>query len=152
MCLIFSEMRFYFPALTALKGWRSASPVKRADRYHFHIPNPFDGMFKGIASHELDVTYLLQNFREHFDQSDRNIANQMTDRVVGFVNGDGWTKQGSVVVFGEEGVKEIPEGDYDQMYRSGRGRLLDRIGHAKLWNVAEAWMGVRSEGGARAKI
>jgi hypothetical protein len=152
MCLIFSEMCFYLPALTALHGWRSSSAPKRADRYHFHVLNPFDGRFKDLASHEVDVTYLLQNFREHFSESDRNIARQMTDQVVGFVNGDGWAKQGHLVVFDEDGVKQIPEGDYDQMYRKGRGRLLEDIGHTRLWNVAEAWTRLRNEQKERAKI
>ncbi|XPS93390.1 hypothetical protein M3J09_002747 [Ascochyta lentis] len=152
MCLIFSELRFYLPSLTALQGWGSSSPPKRASRYHFHVPNPFEGRFKGLASHEIDVVYLLQNFREHFDRSDCEIANQMTDHVISYVNGEGWAKQDKLVVFAPEGRKEMEEDEYDRLYRSGRGRLLENIGHARLWDVAEAWMGVRSEHKERAKM
>lgn len=152
MCLLFSELRFYLPALTALRGWRSSSPPKIAGSYHFHVPNPFEGRFKGLASHEVDVTYLLQNFVEHFSQSDRSIANHMTDHVVGFVNGEGWAGQDELVVFDQKGMKNVRREDYDRLYRSGRGRFLEDIGHAILWDVAESWMGVRSEHKDRARL
>ncbi|KAI2477097.1 PnbA Carboxylesterase type B [Pyrenophora tritici-repentis] len=140
-----SELRFYLPALTAYQGWKACSPPKRASRYHFHVPNPIEGPFKGLASHELDLAFLLQNFDEHFDERDRFVARSMQDRFLGFVNEEGWAGAGKVVVFKREGVVEVEEGVYDGVYRKDRGAVLEKIGVSKLWGVTEAWQGVRQE-------
>ncbi|CAE7000878.1 PnbA [Pyrenophora teres f. teres] len=140
-----SELRFYLPALTAYQGWKACSPPKRASRYHFHVPSPIDGAFKGLASHELDVAFLLQNYDEHFDERDRVVARSIQDRFLGFVNGEGWVEEGKVVVFGLEGDVEVGEGEYDALYRKGRGAVLEKIGMRKLWGVADVWQGVRQE-------
>ncbi|RMZ66765.1 carboxylesterase [Pyrenophora seminiperda CCB06] len=140
-----SELRFYLPVLEAHQSWRSCSPPKRASRYHFHVPNPMDGPFKGLASHELDVAYLLYNYVDHFDEHDRMIAKTMQDQFLGFINGEGWAKDGKMVVFGYDGAVEVDEEKYDEMYRKGRGAVLEKIGIQKLWCVAETWQGVRQE-------
>ncbi|PYH96620.1 carboxylesterase [Aspergillus ellipticus CBS 707.79] len=47
------------PVLTYAQGWKG-----RAHVYYFNEGNPWDGPFKGRASHILDLAYLFQNFRE----------------------------------------------------------------------------------------
>ncbi|KAF2830959.1 alpha/beta-hydrolase [Ophiobolus disseminans] len=143
-CLV-SELRFYAPARAVHKGWKSTSPLKKAGRYHFHVLNPFEGDFEGISSHELDVTFLLQNFNHLLGDRDRSAAKSMADHFIKFVNGEGWARDGKIVVFGPDGVVEIDEEEYDRLYRDGRGSLLESIGVEKLWKVADTWQGVRSE-------
>ena len=75
----------------------------------------------------------------------KNIGRQMADRWIGFVNGEGWCKEGCVVVVGNEGVLEVEEAAYDETFRNGRGSLLLSIGAERLWEVAEGWQGVRRE-------
>jgi carboxylesterase type B len=140
-----SELRFYLPALAAYQGWRSCSPPKRASRYHFHVPNPIEGPCKGLASHELDVAYLLQNYDEHFDEKSRKIAREMQDQFIRFVNGEGWVEESKLVVFGGEGMVVVEEEKYDSVYRGGRGAVLEEIGVPKLWCLADMWQGVRQE-------
>ncbi|KAI8940077.1 hypothetical protein NX059_003796 [Plenodomus lindquistii] len=140
-----SELRFYLPVLATHNGWKDRVPSGRASRYHFHIPSPFDGPFKGLASHELDVGYLLQNFNDRLDKHNRKLAEDMADHFIQFANGEGWVEEGKLVVFDHDGIKQISEKDYDQMYRNGRGAILEKIGRQKLWYVAEMWQGVREE-------
>ncbi|KAF2850786.1 para-nitrobenzyl esterase [Plenodomus tracheiphilus IPT5] len=140
-----SELRFYLPALAAYRGWKDTVPSGHASRYHFHIANPFEGPFKGLASHELDVAYLLQNFNDQFDDKNRRLAENVADHFIKFANGEGWVNEDKVVVFGRDGVSKINEEDYDRVYRSGRGAILERIGRQNLWYLAEMWQGVRRE-------
>jgi carboxylesterase type B len=140
-----SELRFYDPVRRIYKGWKSTAPPKRCGRYHFHIPNPIEGNFKNIVSHELDVAFLLQNFNDQLNAQHRTVAKAMADHFIGFVHGEQWAGDGKVVVFGSDGVKEVEEEGYDKMYRGGRGAVLDSIDGEKLWRVAEMWQGVRSE-------
>jgi carboxylesterase type B len=140
-----SELRFYYPTLAVHNGWKSTSPPKQAARYHVHVPNPFDGAYKGLASHELDVAFLLQNFNDQLDERNRRIAESFADRFIGFAHGYGWCKSGKVVVVGSEGVVEVDESSYDRVYRDGRGAVLESLGADKVWAIAEMWQGVPSE-------
>jgi carboxylesterase type B len=140
-----SELRFYLPVLAACRGWKACTPPKSASRYHFHVPNPMEGQFKGLASHELDVAFLLQNYDEHFDEKERKIAREMQDQFIKFVNGEGWVEEGKVVVFAGEGMVVVDEEKYDQAYRGGRGAVLKKIGVQRLWRLADMWQGVRQE-------
>ncbi|USP77107.1 uncharacterized protein yc1106_04381 [Curvularia clavata] len=140
-----SELRFYLPALVAYRGWKASSPPKRASRYHFHVPNPIDGPFKGLASHELDVVLLLNNFEEHLDKHTREVARAMQDQFIRYINGEGWAKSGKLTVFGSNGMTEVDEEQYDAVYRNGRGAMLEDIGMNKLWRLADTWQNVRQE-------
>lgn len=140
-----SELRFYDPARRIHAAWKSTRPAKTAGRYHFHIPNPFEGAFRRLASHELDVAFLLQNFNELLDCKNLEVAQGMADQFINFVNGQAWASEVKVVVFGSEGVVEVDEEEYDGLYRDGRGNTLGSIDGEKLWRVAEMWQGVRRE-------
>ena len=140
-----TELRFYLPTLTAHRGWKACSPPRRASRYHFHVPNPVDGPYKGLASHELDVTYLLNNYHDYFDEHNRRIAEAMQDQFIRYTHGDGWVEDDKVLVFNSDGVVTVGEDRYDATYRSGRGKVLESIGMQKLWHVAEMWQNVRQE-------
>lgn len=145
MLALISDLRFYVPAYTAHSGWKAAFSSERCSRYHFHVPNPLKGEFTGIACHEFDLALLLQNFFEHFDESVKHAARQMTDQWIHFTCGDGWGEKGKILVIGQEGLSEVSEAEYDREFRNGRREVLDRIGVEKCWLVAEAWQGVRPD-------
>lgn len=138
-------MRFYIPLLAAHSGWKSAFGIDRASRYHFHVPNTIDGEFTNLASHELDVAFILQNYFDHLDESSRRVATQMTDQWIAFTNGEPWCEVGKLVVIGADGLVKVEEREYDAAYRAGSAKLLMGLGPDRLWRVAEAWQGVRAE-------
>lgn len=163
-----SELRFYLPTLAVHRGWQNRPSM----RYHFHVPNPFPGPFKGLASHELDVAFLLQNFNQQMNEEARAVAQGIADWFIGFANGcglEGGERKGSegdaraeargkaartktpspptppILIFSPTGTHHLPASIYDQTYRANRGKLLESIGAHKLWCVAEIWQGVRKD-------
>ncbi|KAF2634921.1 alpha/beta-hydrolase [Massarina eburnea CBS 473.64] len=140
-----SELRFYLPTLTIHLGWKKRLPSTYCRRYHFHVPNSIQGAFVGIASHEFDVACLLRNFEEYMDEGVKEVARQMANKWVMFANGKGWCQEGKVIVIGGKGVIEVDEIDYDAKHRNGRGKVLEKIGAGRLWDIVEEWQGVRSE-------
>ncbi|KAH5122427.1 hypothetical protein HBI73_103660 [Parastagonospora nodorum] len=144
LCLA-SELRFHDPVRRACKGWKTSSPSRTGFRYHFHIPNPFEGSYKDIASHELDVAFLLQHFNDQLSEQHRQLSQAMADQFLRYIHGEPWAARGKVVVFANEGLIEVDEEEYDWKYRDGRGAVLDGIDGDRLWKVADMWQGVRSE-------
>jgi hypothetical protein len=140
-----SDLRFYLPTLAVHTGWKTSTARPYARRYHFHATNPFDGPIKGLASHELDVAYLLGTVDREMDQRRREVGRQMTERWVRFANGEGWCEEGKIVLISDEGVSDVDEEAYDREFRRGRGSVLVAIGADRLWKVADAWQGVRRE-------
>lgn len=53
----------------------------------FSEPNPWDGPFKGHSTHILDVAFLLQNFNDHLDETQRASAVQFAEDVIAFAYG-----------------------------------------------------------------
>lgn len=152
--MLASELRFYLPALAVHTGWKSARPAAYCRRYHFHALNPVDGLFAGLASHELDVALLLGNFDAVLGERDRETASQMADHWINFANGEGWCAADEVVVVGDQGIKKLDKDAYDKHFRGGRGKVLERIGAERLWRIAEGWQGVRADevGSAKARM
>ncbi|KAF2281338.1 alpha/beta-hydrolase [Westerdykella ornata] len=178
---LISDLRFHLPTLIAHKGWLSRSlslshsnPSDPSDpypqspkspkpsRYHFHTPNPFPGPNQGLASHELDVAFLLQNYARAsvgWGAAQQKVADAMGEVFIRFVHGEGWGAVGSseegaaaaaagedeVVVFTAEGVEKVSEREYDEKWRGGRGKVLLEVGPEKLWRLVEEWQGVRAD-------
>jgi hypothetical protein len=142
---LLSDLRFYIPTLAAHAGWKAAFPAERSFRYHFHVPNPVRGEFTDLASHELDVALLLQNFSEHLDEATNKAATQMTDQWINFVGGEPWSDPGKIVVIGARGIAQVDEEEYDRDFRGGNGKVLLALGFGKCFRVVEGWQGVRVE-------
>ncbi|KAJ4288119.1 hypothetical protein N0V90_012136 [Kalmusia sp. IMI 367209] len=142
---LITDLRFYVPTVATHSGWKAAFSPNRSARYHFHVPNPIEGTFTGLATHELDVAFLLQNYFEHLDESSKRVARQMTDQWIGYTNGNGWCEEGKIIVIEAGGLSKVNETDYDRQFRRGRSQVLERIGVEKCWRLAEEWQGVRPE-------
>ncbi|KAF1959036.1 alpha/beta-hydrolase [Byssothecium circinans] len=145
LLVLASELRFYLPTIAAYSGWKSSTPSRACRRYHFHVPNPIEGPFLGLASHEFDIACLLRNFERHMDEKTKKAAIDMEDQWIRFANNEEWSKEDELVVIGSEGVEVVDEKEYDLKFRDGRGEILKSIEADKLWKIADAWQGVRSE-------
>ncbi|KAH7390379.1 Alpha/Beta hydrolase protein [Cadophora sp. MPI-SDFR-AT-0126] len=139
-----SDLRFYFPVLNTVEGWER----EKCFRYHFHQPNPIQGTFKGLASHELDVAYLLQNF-SGLDGEHEKLGREMATEWIHFTHGHGWDRangQNEVLVIGpNEKLSWCSEREYDEKFREGRGRLLLQLGWEKVGKLGEMLQGVWEE-------
>jgi hypothetical protein len=77
-----ADICFFAPALAFAKGWPG-----KAFLYHFNEPNPWDGEWKGEATHVLDVAFLLQNFNEFLSSAQRDSATAFAGDIIKFING-----------------------------------------------------------------
>lgn len=55
--------------------------------YYFNEGNPWDGAFKGQASHLLDQAFLFQNYREFLDERQQAVAVALAEDVFKFCHG-----------------------------------------------------------------
>lgn len=104
--------------------------------------NPFDGAYQGLASHVLDLGYLLRNFDPWLDEQGRAFGEAMLALWVGFAYGEDKGRS-EVLALGpdHEVVYNGPE-DYNQRYRQGRVKLLLEIGLSKAVALGERLQGV----------
>lgn len=106
-------------------------------------PNELEGNYKGFVSHELDVAYLLQNFPSSFSAQSYELGKKMAEAWIDFAYGskinDG---KGGILVIGPDAKFEfVNEGEYDEKYREGRGKLLQEFGWEKCFKLGELLQG-----------
>lgn len=56
--------------------------------FHFNEPNPWEGRFKGVASHLLDTAFLFQNYEAFLDEEQVASGTTFGRHVIEFVNGE----------------------------------------------------------------
>ena len=99
--------------------------------YRFNEPNPWEGPWKGYATHILDVAFLLQNFNEFLEEEgSRKTAEHFALDFIRFVNGrEPWTEwkadKNVAKVFGQEGKMEVVE---DVPEKTGRRSIMLELG------------------------
>lgn len=138
-----NDLKFYVPSLATAQflGQDLKTYV-----YRFNEPNPWDGPWKGHATHILDLVFLLQNYNEHLDQRQRRTAEQFAADVISFVNGKQpwpeWKGDEKVAkVLGPQGeinvVEDVPE-------KTGRKRTMlelgEHVGFDKLFEVYDGFI------------
>lgn len=108
-----------------------------------------DGVFKGLASHELDVAYLLQNFPGQLNGQHERLGKEMAGVWIDFTHGQGWDKdhgEKEVLVIGpDENLSWCSEREYDENFRDGRGSMLLEMGWEKCCMLGEMLQGVWEE-------
>lgn len=80
------DIAFYIPTVALATAWQQQSGS--AYLYHFNEPNPWEGMWKGVASHITDVAFLWQNFNQFLTSSQQAVGRQFATDVIAFVNGE----------------------------------------------------------------
>ncbi|KAK4447163.1 Alpha/Beta hydrolase protein [Podospora aff. communis PSN243] len=118
--------------------------------YRFNVPNPWDGPWKGHATHILDIAFVLQNYREQLSPGQQKTGDLFARHIVEFVNGEKpWAAyqvgsgEGSMVYCAPE------QGDEDESYftesedptRTGGRDVLQGVARepAVLDAVMTAW-------------
>lgn len=55
--------------------------------FHFNEPNPWEGRFKGVASHLLDTAFLFQNYEEYLNEEQASTGRTFGRHLIEFVSG-----------------------------------------------------------------
>ena len=110
--------------------------------------NPFSGRHHGLASHELDLVYLLGGFVDQLPAVETSSGEAMAKIWLKFVSGAGWPTEAdpSKTLVLENGFANIMNVDeYDSEYRHGRKSLLGEIGWKSCLHCRELIQGIYSE-------
>jgi hypothetical protein len=87
---------------------------------------------------------LLGNYDEFLSAGDRKLGKEMAGFWIGFANGEGLSgsEKGELLVLGpQEEMRFVGEGEYDVIYRKGRGKLWEEIGWGKWFRLGELLQG-----------
>lgn len=135
-------MCFAVAARESARAWSLAG--LDAFLYRFNCPNPWDGVWKGHATHILDLAFLLLNYNEYLSKGQRQAAERFAKDVITFVHGrEPWaayrseTQEGSMVYNAPaDGAMDRSEfvecdgpqtGRRDAMHRFDAPEILDRL-------------------------
>jgi hypothetical protein len=138
------DIGFYAPLVSIASGWPNKSYV-----LHFNEPNPWEGRFKGVAGHVLDVAFLYQNYNEFLDEAQQSSAKAFAKHFIDFVNGSepfpAYTAgDGGAMVYGagderQKFVKSTRSEDYKR--RSTIFKLAESSSLEELSGVWDGFMG-----------
>lgn len=149
-CLDFAaDVSFALPTRYLTRSWASSSvPDSRAYLCHFNSPNPWEGPWKGHATHALDIIFVLQNYREHLSAGQRRCAERFAGDLIAFVNGaEPWSAYGADGKPGAMVYYAPMEGDKDESEfvstglpeKTGRTNILvDLVGEERLDMLVQA--------------
>ncbi|KAM0276428.1 hypothetical protein ACHAQH_006780 [Verticillium albo-atrum] len=139
MLKFISEIRFYAPVLAAGKRFGLPENIK-VRQYHMDQTNPFEGGLRGLASHALDIAYLLRNIEPWLEGPGTELSKRFAEAVVDFAYGE---DEADVLVLGPQNeVRLMTPEEYDTTHRNGRGKLLSDIGWKKCLALGERLQGV----------
>ncbi|KAL2837811.1 Alpha/Beta hydrolase protein [Aspergillus pseudodeflectus] len=122
-----SDVRFYMPIVLVEEAISSDANVRT---YHFHEPNPFDGIFKGHATHVLDVAYALQTYENLLPKESRAVSHRMGDYLLDLAYGkldspsDKESRRTTVLFDTDHQERTISTTEYDAKHRHGAAGIL----------------------------
>lgn len=128
-----NDVCFYLPEETFALNWPGTTYV-----YHLNEPNPWDGPFKGYATHILDVVLLFKNFDHHLESKTRKVGEALGDGVITFVNGQApWEattkkERTALVLGGSAGTGIVVE---DKPEVVGRRTAIHEVGKEVGWDA-----------------
>lgn len=141
-----NDICFAVAARDFTRAWSLAG--LEAFLYRFNCSNPWNGAWKGYATHILDIAFLLLNYTEFLSQGQQQSAEQFAKDIIIFVHGGKpWAAyhertQGSMV------YNAPAEGDLDRSeyvgretpQRTGRRDALERVEEAGLLDrLMDGW-------------
>lgn len=85
-----NDVFFAQGAQAAAQAWAGAGSKLGTKAYltHFNMPNPWPGAWQGHATHALDMSTLLGNYREFLSGGQRACSEKMADDLVAFAYGN----------------------------------------------------------------
>lgn len=144
-----NDICFAQAASTLARTWAATNvPRSKAFMYHFNCPNPWDGPWKGEATHGLDIVFALQNYREHLSLGQRRSTERFAKDIITFVNGnEPWQSYDpgnptSMIYLAEADGQEDKSQLVDDrsLEHTGRRSLLDGFAsRGVLDKVMDAW-------------
>ncbi|CAK7237570.1 hypothetical protein SBRCBS47491_010024 [Sporothrix bragantina] len=145
-----NDVMFALPARAFAKAWgTSGTPGTQAFLCHFNCPNPWEGPWKGHASHIQDIVFVLQNYRETLSSGQCLCAERYARDLITFVCGaEPWPahtdgEPGSMVYFAPEDGEEDNSGfvSSEDAQKTGRRStfLLSVVGEEHLDKLVDAW-------------
>lgn len=96
-----NDIGFAHAAKAYAEAWSSVTGTSTLS--HFTCPNPWDGAWKGHATHGLDAAFILQNYNSFLPSGQRTVAERMGRDMVDFVVG----KSSLPRLQGENGRREM---------------------------------------------
>ncbi|KIX92996.1 uncharacterized protein Z520_11269 [Fonsecaea multimorphosa CBS 102226] len=89
-----NDITFFLPAREFAKAW--ARSVPSSDQisgrvsflYHFNASNPWPGPWTGQSTHDLDLMFALQNYREHLSPGQQRCGDKVALDLIRFVHGE----------------------------------------------------------------
>lgn len=145
-----TDICFALGARAFASTWSEGGSDTESFLYRFNLPNPWDGPWKGHATHILDIAVVLQNYRERLAPGQQQASDRFTKHVISFVNGGSpWpayqhgSAEGAMVYFAAE------QGDNDESRfvahetpeTVDRRDIILRLTQPVLDKVMEAWEG-----------
>ncbi|KAF5002060.1 hypothetical protein FDECE_10739 [Fusarium decemcellulare] len=144
MLRLITDLRFYLPVVAAGQHLRPAGSPE-VYQYQMHQSNPFPGINYGLASHELDVALLLQNFEAWLTEEDIRIGMKMGQVLLDFAYGNKHKFEDGrkVLVIGpDHKVDYIDAERYDAESRNGAGDLgadIIKVEHPVRGDDTRSW-------------
>ena len=142
-----NDVMFALPARELARAWSSASDGTEGFLCHFNAPNPWEGPWKGHATHVQDIAFLLLNYNETLSGGQRLCAERYAKDVIAFVNGgEPWpacNNGGGSMVYDapEQGVEDkscyVPDGDAERTGR--RDALYKIVGEERFDKLVDVW-------------
>jgi hypothetical protein len=136
-----NDICFHAPTTQFASGWPGKCYV-----YHFNIPNPWEGPWKGVSGHIFDVATLFMNLNEQLPPEARSIAEKFSEHVILYINGKEpfplYGGEQGTMIYGPPGsnVDFIVGNDVRKKGRSGiLVQLADEIGYDALIEVFTAF-------------
>lgn len=146
-----NDICFALGARLFTRLWSASSvPGTEAFLCHFNCPNPWEGAWKGHATHIQDIAFMLQNYSEFLSDGQQKSAKRFATDIIAFVNGrkpwkgyENNKSEGSMVYYAAmEGSKdesgfvedEIPD-------KIGRRDILQKLKSLDILDkVMDAWL------------
>lgn len=133
-----NDIAFAQGARAAAQAWAGPATRLGSKAYlaHFNIPNPWDGPWKGHATHALDVALVLGNYNEFLGEGQKACAEKMAADLLSLAHGQepfpaysGAQDGKSMVYYAGTGSKKDESyvvSDSDES-KTGRRAILDEV-------------------------
>ncbi|KIX03914.1 uncharacterized protein Z518_07467 [Rhinocladiella mackenziei CBS 650.93] len=84
-----TDIGYYAATTSFARGWPSSN--SKIFTFFFNEPNPWPGVYQGLATHVLDVVFLFQNYNDKLPPSQEAAAKEFALDLMRFVSGkDPW--------------------------------------------------------------
>lgn len=146
-----NDVGYYLSTISFAEGFsRPNDSSNGSSIFFFNHGNPWDGPFKGKASHVLDVVFMFQNYNHLMSEQQRRSAERFGIDIIKFVRGEWEVSNNSAdalkaMVYGDDGVKIADAKNGDEVGRNSKIlEIANAVGRDKLMDVFERFAMIAS--------